>query len=332
MQSKLTIIDIARLSGCSKSTVSRVLTGDPLVKSETRERVIRVMNENGYKRNELARGMVKGRLNIVMVIAGDISNYFYGAAIGEIEKVLYQAGYLIMFCMSEYNAEKELSYVGMAGNFRIAGAILMSPIETPELADRLGKAEFPVLLMNRYLPSCETDAIVQDNFGCAYDAVKHLIDNGHRRILHISSGSGATTSRDRQAGYLAAMSEAGIDASDMIVSGDLTWRSGYEHAKKACSEGGYTAAFIGNDMMTAGFIKGVTECGKRIPADMSIVSFDPSPFLEQLSVKVTTVGCSAPELGRRAAEFFLEHTIAGAEPKRLVTERAMSLGESVSRI
>ena len=321
MSSSITIKDIAKLSGFSKSTVSRVLTGDGSVKDETRRAILEVAEKHHYKKNELARGMVTGGVNLVMIIPGDISNYFYGAAVKEIQRILYDAGYLVMMCTSEYDAEKELSYLDMADNFRVAGVILLSAIESEKLKTKLSFAEYPVLLMNRYLRNLETDAVVQDNFRCAYTAAQHLIQNGHQRILHISNGRNASTTIERREGFLAAMKDAGLPVTeDMVAEGDLSWQFGYDTAKKVFAEKKFTAAFIGNDMMTVGFVKGWQECGGSIPHDFSLVSFDTSPFIDQLAVKISTVGCSAVEIGRQTAKFFLEHTLLRLPAEKLILE------------
>jgi len=330
MPSNITIKDIAKLSGFSKSTVSRVLNGDGFVKDETRKAILDVAEKHHYKKNALARGMVTGGVNLVMIIPGDISNYFYGAAVKEIQRALYDAGYLVMMCTSEYDAEKELSYLDMADNFRVAGVILLSAIESDELKAKLSAADYPVLLMNRYLQNFPTDAVVQDNFQCAYAATQHLIENGHRNILHIRGSRNASTTIERREGFLAAMKDNRIAVTeDMVTEGDFSWQFGYETAKRVFAEGKFSAAFIGNDMMTVGFVKGWQECGGKIPEDFSLVCFDTSPFIDQLAVKISTVGCSAGEIGRQTAKFFLEHTLRRLPPEKLVLEPVCSWNGSV---
>jgi len=333
MSAGITIKDIAKLSGFSKSTVSRVLNGDPFVKEETRKAILKVAEEHHYKKNELARGMVTGGVNIIMIIPGDISNYFYGAAVKEIQRVLYDAGYLSMMCASEYDAQKELSYLDMADNFHVAGVILLSAIESEELKNKLERASYPVLLMNRYLKNFETDAVVQDNFRCAYLATRHLIENGHRNILHIKGGRNASTTIERREGFIAALDESGIPfTEDMIAEGDFSWQYGFDLAKKIYQGKKYTAAFIGNDMMTVGFVKGWQEAGGRIPEDISLVCFDQSPFIDQLAVNISTVGCTAAEIGKKTGEFFLNHTLKQLPPEKLILEPVFSRNGSVKNI
>ncbi|HBP38840.1 MAG TPA: hypothetical protein DD640_08900 [Clostridiales bacterium] len=330
-----TIHDIAKISGFSKSTVSRVLMADSRVKPDTRDKIQKIIDECHFERNEIARGMAMGSLRIVMIVAGDIASYFYGVTVKELEKILFGAGYLVVVCTSEYSAEKELSYLNMARLYRMSGVVLMTAIESEELIRLIGEADCPVILINRYLNSCELDAVVQDNFQCAYLATKHLIDMGHRRILHISSGQGATTSRDRQAGFLAALQDAGCPVTpDMVVYGDLTWLSGYGHARVIVENGrDYTAAFIGNDMMTVGFVKGWLECGRKIPEDISLICFDPSPFIEQLPVRMSTVGRPAEDLGVIAGKFLLERLAGSQEPlHRIVLQPLLQIRESVKKI
>ena len=331
----LTIIDIARLSGFSKSTVSRVLTGDPNVKAETRERIRVLMEEHHYKRNEIARCMVKGNIHIVLIIVGDIANFFYGRSVSEIENILYEAGYMAVVCNSEYNSQKELDFLNMAMEFKFAGVILMTASESPELCRLLAELECPVVLMNRYLRNMPNmDYVIQNNYLGAYEAVSCLIKMGHRRIFHLAGVFGSSTADDRMRGYQKAMEDAGYQVTpDMIMEGNLKWKLGYQYAKRLIEEAtDATALFIANDTMTLGFISGWTEGGRCIPDDMSILCFDYTPLMDQMAVKISTVGVDAGELGSLTAKLLLER-ISGSDipPQNIVCQPHLRVKSSVKR-
>lgn len=316
---RVTIKDIALQTNFSKSTVSRVLMNDPNVKPETRERIQEALRKSNYQTNALARGMVSGNLSVVMIIAGDITNYFYGAAVKEIERMLYQAGYLVMVCNSEYDAKRELHYLSMAEQFRVAGVILMTAMESPQLIKLLRSMNCAVVSMNRYLKGIELDAIVQDNYTLAYRGTKHLIDRGHRQIIHVSSRNVANTTMDRRQGYLDAMAECGLgDASHLIRCGDHTWQSGYEIAMELSKEEiAYSAVFLLNDMMTMGFIKALEEQGKQV-RDYDLLCFDSSPAIESLSTPVETIGCTAAMMGQEAGARMLKRLRGDRTPPQKI--------------
>ena len=326
-------MDIARLSGYSKSTVSRVLMGDPKVKARTREKIKKVMEEYHYKRNEIARSMVKGNISMVLIIAGDIANYFYGRAVREIEDVLFEAGYMAVVCSSDYNPEKELYFLNVAMECKLAGVILMTASESPKLCRLLSEMNCPVVLMNRYLRSMPNlDYVVQDNYQGAYKAVSHLIKIGHRRIFHLSGVFGTTTGDDRLSGYQQAMKDAGYPVTpDMVMQGNLKWECGYQYAKWLIeNDTDATAISVSNDTMTLGFISGWIEAGRRIPDDMSIVCFDYTPLMDQMEIKISTVGVDAGELGKATAKLLLER-IKGSDkpPQHMVYKPDLQIKSSV---
>lgn len=305
---KFTIMDIAKASGFSKSTVSRVLMNNPNVKTETRARVKEIMEKMNYHHNGLARSMVKGRINIILVVVGDILSSFYGLSIQAIEKKLYKAGYMTIMCNSEYNTEKEYKYLEFARDNKLSGVILMTAIDTPELNKLLLQFDCPVILMNRYLDSMELDAVVMDNYLGGYMATRHLIEMGHKRIFHISCPSNSTAGRDRRLGYLAAMEEAKLPVDpEMIIFSDLTIESGDRIARQfAKNLGGATAVFIANDQIAIGFLRGWTNCGMSVPKDLSIVSYDHSELLHNYAVPITTVGKNPKEMGDAASDLLLK--------------------------
>jgi len=317
---RVTIKDIAQKTNFSKSTVSRVLMNDPNVKPDTRERILEALRESNYRTNELARGMVCGNLPVVMIIAGDITSYFYGAAVKEIERMLYKEGFLVMVCNSEYDSERELNYLSMAEQFRVSGVILMTAIESERLNNLIRSMNCAVISMNRYLKGIEIDAIVQDNYTLAYKGTQRLLAQGHRKIVHISSQHMANTTMDRRRGYLDAMRDSGLgNAEHMVRYGDHTWQSGYEIAMEFAREGiDYSAVFLLNDMMTTGFLKALEEQGKQI-RDYSFLCFDYSPAIASLPVRVETIGCTAAMMGQKAGERMLQR-LRGDEtpPQRIV--------------
>ena len=312
----ITLDDIARLSGYSRSTVSRVLTNSSHVSPKAKTIISRVMEEHHFTGNAIARGMVIGKMPIVMVIAGDVANYFYANAISQIERMLFKKGYLVAVCTSEYSARKELAYLKMATMFRVSAVVLMSAVDSAELSAQIRSLDCPLISMNRRLSDCEIDMVLQKNYDSAYLAVRHLIRNGHTDIAHLAGIQGTSTAAERTKGYLQALRDYKIRSS-IVRHGDLTWQSGYQFGEDFANGSiDCTAVFISNDTMTAGFVKAVSDAGRSIPDDVSLICFDYSPVIEQLAVQVSTVGCTAQKIGIETARMVTSRLECPDGPKQ----------------
>jgi DNA-binding LacI/PurR family transcriptional regulator len=223
----------------------------------------------------------------------------------------------------------------MAAECRFSGVILMTSIESPSLCRMLKELSCPVVLLNRYLRSMDMDAVVLDNYLGGYEATRHLIFAGHKKILILAGIPGSTTGDGRREGYMAAMKEAGLEITpDMIAVGDMSREFGMRYAQRLIEqETDATAIFINNDAMTLGFIQGWTEGGRSVPGDMSIVCFDYTPLLDLLAVRVTSVGRDAAEMGAAAAALLLERVAGSDRPvRRVVLRPELKTGNSVKRL
>jgi LacI family transcriptional regulator len=318
---KPTIKDIAKYSGHSCSTVSRVLNDSPFVSETTRARVKKVIDDMDFRPNYVARGLVKGRMNIVVCIIGDRWNPFYAELFSAAEEVLNRQGYLAVLCYTNYEPIKEEKYLEAAAEYNFAGVIMVTAPETQQLAENLAKLDCPVVLANRYLVSVPTDIVLMDNYHGGYIATRHLIDLGHRRIAHWSGPDNSTASRDRVRGYREAMREADLEVRDGdIVKGNLLESEGYQFAGHLLDNPrDITAVFCGNDMMASGVVRAYIERGKKIPDDLSLVGFDDSPLAVSGTVKLTTVRQHPQAMGQAAADLVLNRMTNKEQPHRRIT-------------
>ncbi len=318
---KATIKDIAKKSGHSCSTVSRVINNNPYVSAETRARIQGIIDETGFRPNNVARGLVKGKMNVVVCIIGDRFNQFYAELFSAAEEALNELGYLAVLCYTNYDPAKEEKYLEAVTENNFAGVIMVTAPETPQLTNNLSKLAFPIVLTNRYLVSVPTDVVLTDNYYGGYIAARHLLDLGHRRIAHWSGPDNSTASRDRLRGYCDAMQEAGLQVRDGDVwKGNLQETGGYQFACRLLENpGDVTAVFCGNDMMARGVVVAYAERGRKIPDDLSIVGFDDSPIAVTGTVKLTTVRQHAREMGRAAAEMVVNRMANKDQPHRRLT-------------
>lgn len=299
---------MAQMLGVSKATISRALSGNAGVSQELRQKIIRLADELGYRPNTLAQGLVKGHLNIIALILGDIRNPFYAELAFNIQKLLDQKGYMLMVLNSEYDPEKELNYIRMAEQFNFAGLFLLTA-HSPAVESALDTLDMPVVLVNRTLPSYSGSHVLLDNFQAGYLAAMHLIELHHQRIGFICGPRSSSASQQRYLGYCQAVQNFNAEnVLDYYEESDLTMDTGYEMAKRFLRNSAPrpSAMIISNDMTAIGFISGLKEKGIQIPSDLSIVSFDNIPFASAAGIDLTSVDQHVYEICSEAARLMLK--------------------------
>lgn len=311
---KITINEIAKKSGVSRSTVSRVLNNDPNVKQITREKVQKVIKEMDYMPSTIARSMVTGNLPIILVIVGDVLNHYFASSIIGIQQVLEKAGYMAVVYNSEYDVEKEKKFIKMAGECRFAGIITMTAVKNDELEESLSNTQCPIVLVNRRLKNIDLDSVYTDDFRSGYIATKHLIENGHRKIAHISGPDYSSVSKERKRGYCEALEDSRVEVSDeLILKGRLSEESGYEIAPIIFANKDVTAVAVNNLLMCLGIARYAREKDYKIPDDLSIVCCE-TIYSDYYETKLTNVGTDAITIGKQAAELLLERINKSDKP------------------
>lgn len=297
---------IAEKAGVSFATVSRALTHSAKVRPETMKRIRDAMLELGITNaDDLFLG--KNALSkLVLVVVGDICTEFFANIIVGLSDVLTANGYSIALCNSHYDAKREMESIYSAQENSYAGIVMITAVETNELVDFLQHAHIPVVLVNRYIRSLDLDVVRIDNYRGGYLAAQYLIENGHRRIAHLAGPKNSSSVEDRLRGFQHAMQDNGlIFSEDDLVFGNLSRDCGKNFAKWL-ARGDYTATYIGNDYMTAGAIHQLTKLGLRVPEDISIISFDDSPLINEDGLNVTCIGHDSKTMGTYAAETLLK--------------------------
>jgi LacI family transcriptional regulator len=304
----LTIEKIAKLAGVSRSTVSRVITGHPNVKAATRQRVEKVIQEVNYSPNSIARGLARGTLNIVALLVGDIRNPFYSEIARSVEDIASREGYMVVLCDTDYDFKKEKLYLNAAKQYGFAGLILMTAMDSEELIPVLDGMQCPVVLLNRYIHSYESDVVLVDNYQGGYMVAQHLTELGHRHIGFLAGPELSTASSERGKGFRQGLEDAGIKLkSSDIAYGNLQMPSGYEYGKKISRmKRRPTAIFAGNDLMALGIIQALSEEGIRVPEDISIVGYDDLPVTSVSPIALTTVRQPQSQMGEVAMSMLIE--------------------------
>lgn len=332
----MTINDIARLSGTSKSTVSRVLTNNPNVSAKTRERVLSVISQYQYKPNVMAQSLVSGSMRVISVIVPNIQNQFYSEVVSFIERSLFDKGYHMFLYCSDNDPEKEYACIEMASQFNFAGTILISIVNDTQLIEKSAIADRPLLLLNRYVDSVTHDLLTTNNTEVSYLATQHLIELGHRRIAIISGAKETSTHRERRCGFLNALEAYHIDLPhNFDCISDLTMNSGYSFGEHFLSMGRLapTAVFCTSDMIALGLMQAYKNGGKVIPQDLSIVGFDDIPMAALNGISLTTIRQPYEKIGKKAVDMLLSRINGNiTEQQKAVLECSLIIRNSTGPV
>lgn len=307
----MNIREIAEIVGVSSATVSRVINNSGNVKEETRQKVLAAIEKYNYVPSQVARSLSTNDTSIIGVIIPDIENPFFSSVIRGISEVAEQNKYNIMFFGTNETPSIEHSYLQIALAERLKGVII-TPISendkhTRDMLIRLKQAGVPVVLVDRDISNAEFDGVFIDNEAGAYQGVKALIDEGHRKIGIIKGPSSSKPGRDRFLGYLRAMEDGDLKVRDeYIAKGNFKIDMAYERTKELLSlNNPPTAIFTSNNFTTIGCLRALTELDLTIGQDISVIGFDEVQILNDIDYKLSVIERDATLQGREAMNILL---------------------------
>ena len=301
----VTIKDIAKLSSVSTATVSKVINGkDSDISSVTREKVKKIIEEQNYSPNTVARSMITKKTKTIGLIIPDVRNPFFTDLTRGAEDVANERGYSIFSCNTDDDLNKEIRYINNLVEKQVDGiALAGAAVRNKELEEKLN-IKVPIVSLDRnvYFKGI-VGKIEVDGFSGAYDAVTYLIKLGHKKIMLLSGQLNTKPSIDRLEGYKEALFNNGIDFDDkLIIVGRYSSDFGYESMKSMTIDKDVTAIFCANDLIAIGAMNALKEKGIRIPQDISIVGYDDIYISSLVTPPLTTVRQPSYEIGYMAIE------------------------------
>ncbi len=298
-------------------TVSRVLNGHPSVRPETRERVVAAIERLGYRRNDLARSLKSGRsMTLGVVIAGSELFELPRILLG-VEEAARQAGYWVtMSSWQGGDADQLTATVDRLTSQATEGVAIIAdrPVAASALERMVTRVPMTVV-MSGDLANPSIGSVELDQELGARLATRHLLQLGHRDIVHLTGRLTAFDARARVEGWRAEMREAGV-ASPELLEGDFTADSGYRLGQQVADRKRRpTAVFAGNDQMAMGVLAAFAEAGVTVPGDVSLVGFDDIKGSEYLVPSLTTVRQDFVALGRTCIEVLVGAIGGGTRPR-----------------
>ncbi len=302
--------DVAKKAGVSRATVSAVLNENKFVSKELKEKVLEAINELNYEVNSIARSLKNKKTYTIGVIIEDIFSGFYFPIVHAIEDIAKKYGYSMILCNQNNNPDEELKYLKVLKSSRADGIIMVPTGKNVNYINQILEMGPRIVFLDRLADGIECDAVLVNNCEGAYLAVKHLIDNGFKKIAIINGFIDLTTGKERLKGYLKALTEAGIPKNDEYIK---ICKVNEKKVNKLLlelleSDDKPDAIFTSREYDTFNTIKIIKKLKLKIPEDIAITGFDDSysKWSRITSPSITCVRQPLHELGETAAELLFK--------------------------
>ncbi len=307
------IREVARRAKVSLGTVSNVLNHPELVSEETRMRVQHTIDELGFVRNGSARHLRVGYTQSIGLVVLDVSNPFFTEVARGAEDAASERGYIVILCNSDNSPRKEMNYLRVLEEQRVAG-ILIVPIEDQaNYARPLRRSGTSLVLLDRVSHEANTCSVSVDDVYGGELAGRHLLELGHRRIAYIHGPFTSAQYADRLSGLRRAVIEAGLDPDRAIVP--LAAETDNAHAGAACAEAFLqledlpTAIFCGNDYLAMGVMYELARRQVAVPQEVALIGYDDIDLASMLAVPLTTIRQPKYDLGFAATDLLLDEIV-----------------------
>lgn len=307
MPERSTIHDVAKACGVNVSTVSRCLNGKGRINAGTRDRILAAARSLDYRPNRIARGLVTGRTHTLGLIVSDIRNPFFAEVARGVEDAANHAGCDVVLCNTDLHQEKQLRYIRSLVEKGVDGIIInFASAMNREQEQFLRTCGVPVVLLNRPSKAVKLSTVSIDNRQGGFLAATFLLKLGHRSLAVLGGPEDQSNHAARAAGFLGAVKASGRNVKTHVLHGSQNFAGGYEMTWRLLTEhADVTAIFTGNDVMAFGALRALTESGRRVPEDVSLVGFDNIEMSGMIQTPLTTIEQPKYEIGKCAVEILL---------------------------
>ena len=304
---KTTSVEVAKLAGVSQSAVSRVFTPGASSSKRTSEKVLNAAAKLGYRPNILARSLITGRTHIIGLVVAYLDNYFYPEAVELLSNALQKKGYHVLVFMASKTAGNIDDVLEEMLDYQVDGVIAASVAMSSDLAARCNAAGVPVVLFNRAENNERLSAVTSDNIDGGQKVAKFLIAGGYKRLGYIAGWEGASTQRDREAGFIEELKKHKRSLYAREV-GNFNMEEARQAARKMFTAREIPdAVFVANDHMSFAVMDVIRfELGLKIPEQVSVVGYDDVPVASWPAYDLTTVRQPVNRMVAETVSFLLE--------------------------
>ncbi|HEY5407707.1 MAG TPA: LacI family DNA-binding transcriptional regulator [Ginsengibacter sp.] len=307
----VTIYDIADALGISIATVSRALKDDPVVNSKTRAKIFALAEKMGYRANHFARNLRQKKTHTIGIIVHELKSNFINSVLAGVEKVTTESGYDLIIAHSSESYKKEVANAKNLFEKRVDGLIASLSFDTENLEHfkRFNDRGVPVIFFDRVEQEGYNTVVVIDNRKCGYQATQHLIEQGCRRIIYVTSSLKRNVYSLRFKGYKDALGDNGIPFDEsLLIINDLSEKAGIEAAMQILKMDRLPdGAFITNDFVAAVCMRTLKENRIKIPEDIAVVGFNNDAIGNLIEPALTTINYPGIQMGEVAARNLISH-------------------------
>lgn len=340
MRSKsVTLKDLARELGLSKSTVSRALRGHPKVKGETKSAVKALAEAWGYEPDLVARSLVQRQSFTIGVVIPRIEFPYFAMALGGAQEVASKAGYNLVICQSNESYETETSVIKTLVSSKVDGLLISISGETTAYDHiiNIHQHRLPVVLFDRIIAGKAFPMVSMDNIKGAFLATEHLLEQGYRQIAHIAGPPELLVSRQRIQGYRQALQKWNIPfREEYLIPSGFRINNGEEAMQALLElETPPDAVLAVSDNAAVGAKQVIEARRYRIPQDMGLIGFNGEPLSEVVRPSLTTVSLPMSEMGRVSIRLLLKHIVHSEEApaqETILLSPELMIRESSQRI
>ena len=311
MDQKTTIYDIAKKLDITAATVSRALNNNPKISENTRKLVLETASKMNYKQNRLAQSLRSGKSNNVGVIVPRIDSNFFASVIRGIEEELHPQGYHVIICQTHEDEKREIENITTLLNAQVDG-ILMSISNVSKENDHVIKnvvdKNVPLIFFDRKKRMDGVSSVTINDYEGGYLATKNLIEQGCKRIAHLTGDQSLEIFENRNNGYKKALLDNGLDwNADYVFQTKSNVDAGRQAVVRLLSlENPPDAIFSSSDFAALGAIQELRERGIKIPEEFCVFGFGNEPFTRFMELSISSVDQSPLEMGKMTARVFLE--------------------------
>ncbi|MFI5162853.1 MAG: LacI family DNA-binding transcriptional regulator [Sphingobacteriales bacterium] len=314
-EKEVTIYDIANKLNISAATVSRGLKDHPGINKKTKKKILDAAAEMGYRSNSFASNLRKKSSHIIGVIVPRLNSNFMSDVIAGVEKVVNEANYTLFISQSLESMKKEVSNAKAMFNNRVDGLLVSLAYDTENIEhfEPFIKRDIPVIFFDRVHEHKKCPSIFINNYQAAYDITSHLVEQGCKRIAHISGNQLRNVYSERARGYKQALQDNRIAFDDgLLIINDLSVKSGIEAAENILNMADRPdGVFVANDICAIACIQTMKKAGIKIPAEIAFAGFNNDPTSCVIEPNLTTIDYRGHEMGEVAAKIMVDHLMKG---------------------
>ena len=303
----MNIKQIAKAAGVSVATVSRVMNHPETVAPATREKIKKVMEEEGYTPNWFAQGLNFNKTKTIGIVIPHMLHTSYMEVAGGVEEVARMKGYITFMCNVEKDPKMEREYISQLITRRVDGIILMFSSLEEQILTRIEKENVPVVLIGEHQENSRASSVKVDCRAGAAEMTAHLLEVGHRSIAFLMGGDPQQETREMLIGFKNVLKANGLEADDeLIIHTENSIEAGYISGKKLISRGLPDAVFATSDEIAYGALDAFRDSGYRIPDDVAVTGFGNNRMSNLIEPKLTTVELPFRKMGIYGARILFD--------------------------